>query len=226
METKDLNRLTEAIIGAAISAHRELWPGLLDNGVQKGKTVLMFEHQDFKPTGQTYTLAFHTGSPVDKDACDVQTQTCNYEVGDGTIDANTCKSLITFTNAKIVNGQTLKAGGKGSTFPFEIPLSDDTSLPIVISNAEIVATVTLDGGSITSLSGGVLSGAIPKATFLAGIDGIDEKGLPSGLTKSQLKQLIDALVQNDIDTNGDGKPDAASIGLTFTGIPGHIVGLK
>ncbi len=198
----------------------------LDKTVSKGDTIALFEHQGFKSNGATYTLAFLPAKRLNEnDGCDHMTQTCDYLVQGSAMNSQTCLAVVRFDNARIQNGTTLKAGGKGYTFPLDLPVQGAV-LKIVVSNAEIQGTVTLSpaGDAVTSFDG-VLAGAIPKDTFLTAIDALKDKDLPPPLTKEQVKQLIDALIQNDIDINGDKKPDAASIGLTIKGISGKIVGL-
>jgi hypothetical protein len=46
------------------------------------------------------------------------------------------------------------------------------------------------------------------------------------MTKDQLLNLVNSLLPTDMDTNGDGTKDGSSMGLKFTAIRGHIVGLK
>jgi len=194
----------------------------LQDAFADGGIILLLEHVDFKDTGQLYTLNFLPGKKVKGDSCNVQTAVCDYLVdGKDAYDETTCVPIISFDNAKIKNGKDLTAGGQGYVFPIFIPLEGIT-LEVIVSNAQIVGEVTLDGGQITSFSG-LLAGAVPKQTLLDGIDAIDEKDLPQ---KGQIKQIIEILIQNDIDGDGDGSLDSASIGLVLEGIAGHIVGLK
>ena len=197
----------------------------LTSGFADGGLILLFEHAGFHPGGKTYTLNFLPGKKDKANpGCDVQSEYCTYLAENDGYDPDTCKAMVSFPNAKIVGGKTLKAGGKGYAFPLELPLGD-AALPLTLSNAEIEATVTIEDGLVTSMNG-VLAGALPKSVFIAGIDAVEEKDLPEGLGKDLLKQLIEVLIQNDIDTDGDGSPDAASIGLKFTSIAGGIVGVK
>ena len=39
-------------------------------------------------------------------------------------------------------------------------------------------------------------------------------------------QLLDILIVDDIDTDGNGSPDAASVGFLFETIGGKIVGVE
>ena len=195
----------------------------LTDAFQGGDVILLFEHHGFKSNGQTYLMNFWPAKEVSGVVCDVQTEVCPYNVEAEGIDPETCLSMVSFDNTKII-GDQLTAGGKGYAFPLELPLSD-AKLPVTLSNAELHATVTIVGGKVVAMAG-VLAGALPKEAFLEGIDSLEEKDLPPGLTKEALKQLISLLITNDIDTNNDGAPDAASIGLSFTGIGANIVGLK
>jgi hypothetical protein len=43
--------------------------------------------------------------------------------------------------------------------------------------------------------------------------------------KELVKTMVNMLVQNDVDSDGDGSLDAASIGLPFTALQGQIVGV-
>ncbi len=198
----------------------------LDDGFSDGGIVLLLEHENFKNTGQLYQLNFYPGDDLKNDPCNVQTQVCNYEVDQAALDPDSCEPLIQFGNAKIKNGTDLTAGGVGYQFPLELPVTDDAVIPVIVSNARVEATVTVAGGFVTSLDG-ILAGAVPKQTFLDGIDAIDDKDLEGvGLDKMTLKTLVTAVVQNDIDLDGDGNPDAASISLLITGIQGHIIGVE
>ena len=70
---------------------------------------------------------------------------------------------------------------------------------------------------------GLLGGAVKKENLKSAIDALPADALP--LPPSQVAPLIDTLIQNDIDTDGDGVADAASIGIALTAIATNLVGL-
>ncbi len=192
----------------------------------KGDIILLFDNLGFNTNGKPYLLSIYQGKldPNNK-TCDFQTQTCNYLVDPGSYDPDTCKALVSFDNAK-VRGNKLTAGGQNYTFPFKIPLSDQVSLDFSLYYARIEATVTVSNGKITHIKG-IIGGAVPKQKILDGIDAIpDDTQLPNGMTKDQLKNLVDLLIKPDIDGDHDGTPESASIGIQFEGIAGNITGVK
>ena len=192
----------------------------MTDAVVSGKIVLLLEHKGFDGSAKEYTLNFYPGDSIKGSSCNVQADVCDYEVKTDGIDEETCEAIITFDNAKIT-GTTLSAGGKGYVYPLELPIND-AIIPVEINNAQLQGEVTVVGNQVTLISA-VLGGAIPKQTFLDGIDLVPASDLPE---KDAIKQLLTVLIQNDIDTNNDGQPDAASIGLVMKGIPGHILGLE
>ncbi len=211
---------------AGIDNQLSILSGLANPEIEKafasGDLALLYEFVGLKTNGEVFTINFLPAKGPD-DGCNPQTQTCGYSVEASALDPKTCLALVSFKNAKIV-GNKLTAGGPGSTFPFEVPGIQGVSLDLVLGNAQINATVTIAAGKVTAMSG-ILGGAVAKETFLAAIDAVDESGLPPGLDKNSLKGFIEILIQNDIDTNGDGQKDAASIGLTFAANQGTILGV-
>lgn len=191
-----------------------------------GHIMLLFDHMGFNTQGKAYMLSIYQGKldPGNSD-CDFQTQTCNYWVDPQSYDHDTCAAMVSFDNAKVI-GNKLTAGGKNYTFPFKIPLTPTVNLDFSLYYARIEATVTVSNGKITHIKG-IIGGAVPKQKILDGIDAIpDGTPLPQGLTKASLKSLVTLLVKSDIDGDGDGVPESASIGLQFEGIAGNITGVQ
>ncbi len=192
-------------------------PQLL-TAVDKGSVVLVLEYKDFKQG--PISLALYQGAlDPSNPACAMQTETCSYLVSKSMVNSQTCQPMVALNGT--LTGNALSAGGKGTSFPFSLPLQGGVSLNITIFNAKIVGTVALAGGVPTTLDA-ILGGAVPKDSLMAAIDALPDQGLP--LPKDSLKALLDNLVSNDIDTNGDGQLDAASIGFKIKGIAAVIVG--
>lgn len=191
----------------------------LQEAVDKGQVILLFEHRGFNTQGKPYKLALWQGKPVDP-GCNVQQQTCAYFVPEELL-APDCEPLVAFTNAK-VSGSKLTAGGVGTNYPFSIPIAPGVMLDVVLVNAMMEATVTLQGGKPTAMTG-VLAGAVPKATMIAAVQAIPDDQLP--VSKDLILQMLNLLIVNDIDSDKDGNLDAASIGIRFQAIPGIIAGV-
>jgi hypothetical protein len=186
----------------------------------KGDLNLLFEHRGFNANGTPYNLGFWQGKPADA-ACNPATQSCAYKVDLAMIDAN-CQPKYGFTNAKVV-GTKLTAGGVGYNWPLDIPISAGASIKVTVANTMIDATVTISGGKPASIKG-ILAGAVPKVSMIEGVNAIPDDQLP--VSKETIIGLLDFLVQNDIDTDGDKVLDAASIGILFETVGGSIVGVK
>jgi hypothetical protein len=200
----------------ALLANPELGDNFSDGGL-----VLLFNHLNFSAQGQPYELNFFAANKT-TNACDVQTANCPYELDPGSVNDETCQPHISFDNT-VVLGNTLKAGGVGYSFPFSLPV-EGIVLSISMENAQIEAQVTYANGAIATMDG-ILAGAVAKESFETAIDQIPDDEFPAEFPKETIKTLINLLITNDIDTNGDGTPDAASIGLTFSAIQGTIVGI-
>lgn len=197
--------------------------GPLQDSLDGGDVHLLFEHHNLKTDGNLYTLAVFIGDiAAGYESCDYTSQYCGYTAKPDGIDLEQCDSLVTFKNATIYNG-VLQAGGASATFPWQIPISETTVLNIVLYRATLRATVAIQGGMIVGMNG-ILGGAIPKQAFIDAVNALPEEGLP--LPKSMIIQMVQSMIQNDIDTNGDGAADAASIAIKFEGIPAGILGIE
>jgi hypothetical protein len=192
----------------------------LGDGVTKGSIDFVLEYRDLKQGA--ITLGLYTAKLADSNAtCDFQTATCDYNVSSSLVDYDKCMPIVDLPGK--LAGNVIIAGGKGTNFPFSLPISGGAVLSIVIYGAQLNGTVTMDaGGNITAFDG-ILAGAVPKTTLAAAIDALPNDGsLP--IPKDSLKAILDSTVEADIDSNGDGTLDAASIGLKLHGIAGKIVG--
>ncbi len=195
----------------------------LADSLNKGDVHLLLEHHDIQVNGSIYSLAAFVGELAPGfEQCDFVAGYCGFEAKEGTFNSDTCAPSVLFDNASIFQGQ-LVAGGADYEFPWQIPLSAETVLSISLYNATIHADVTVQQGLVTSISG-IIGGAIPKESFLAAIDALPDEGLP--LPKDMIVQLIQGLVVNDIDTDGNGSPDAASIAIKFEGIAAGLTGIE
>ncbi len=193
--------------------------------MKKGSVMVLFDHKGFNTQGKPYTLGIYAGKLDPKNSgCDFEKDVCDYLVDPNSYDHDTCEPLVKFDNATI-HGNKLTAGGKKYTFPFHIPLNDQATLDFALYYARIEATVTIQNGRITHIQG-IIGGAVPKQKMLDAVDQLpDDVQLPGGLTKENLKQLINAMIHPDIDGDGDGVPESASIGIQFEGIAGNITGV-
>jgi hypothetical protein len=190
----------------------------LGKAVEDGSLTLVLEYKDWKQG--PVLLAFYTATlDASSATCNPQTQTCAWQVAKSMISPTTCQPLVSLPGT--LTGNALNAGGKGSNFPLSLPLSGGAALNLTIYGARVQGTVAIVNGQPAGFDG-LLGGAVPKADLLAAIDGLPDAALP--LPKDGVKALLDGAVQDDIDTNGDGKPDAASIGFKLKGIGATIAG--
>ena len=65
-----------------------------------------------------------------------------------------------------------------------------------------------------------LRGATPKQQLVDSITSLNFDSLP--IDKDTALSLLDLLVVNDIDLDGNGEPDGASIALRFVGIAANL----
>ncbi len=163
---------------------------------------------------------FQAELDADNADCDFQTEDCEYVVDRGTLDPDTCEPLVTLAATRA--GNRITAGGRGTVFPFEIPLGDAV-LAITLYDVRFEGDIVIEDGVIVSLDG-VLGGAVPRADLLAALEAVPAESLP--VDPATIANLLNLLVVDDIDTDGDGTPDAASIGLPLTGIAASVVGAE
>jgi hypothetical protein len=183
--------------------------------------LLVIEHRNFPVDGGPYTASLYRAQLDPANAsCDLQAEVCDFLVNPGLFDEVTCDPL--FELPTVLEGNTVSAGGPGTVLPFTIPLSPTASLDLILYNIQLKATATIEDGLITNMTG-LLGGAVKKENLKSAIDALPADALP--LPPSQVAPLIDTLIQNDIDTDGDGVADAASIGITLTAIATNLVGL-
>jgi hypothetical protein len=179
---------------------------------------LIFVAEAVAPTfdgAQFLVNVYYAGLSASNPDCDFMKDKCTYEASSLNFGP-LCDPQITFPNATIVDG-VLTAGGSGYIFPFKMTFVNGETAETVLYAARLKADVLLDGdGKIETLKG-VMGGAITNENLVELIEAIPDEYIP--FDKETIIGLIE-MVPNDIDLNGDGSKDAASIALVFETIPG------
>ncbi len=190
----------------------------LAEAVAEGSVVLVIEAKDLQQG--PFTMAVYQADLAPESAgCDFQTTTCDYLVDAGMVDNVTCAPLVELPAT--LTGDQISAGGPGTLFPFSLPFQG-SNLEITLYNVRFEGQVTLTDGLITGVTG-IIGGAVPKTELVAAVEALPDDALP--ISKDAVLGLLDILVVNDIDTDGDGEADAASIGIKVGGIGANLVGI-
>lgn len=197
-------------------------PGITDS-IEAGVVKWLIDLRDARTDGVDFQMSvYDSGLAWGDETCDFQRETCSYDIASLSLDP-TCAPYFGFENARIADGR-LTAGGTGELISMVLPLSDDELLAVTIAEARAEAAVTLGpDGRVTGLNG-IIGGAIPKAQLIEAVRGLDPSNfsLP-GLTPAEAADLLDLLITADIDLDGDGLPEAASVAMRIATIPATIV---
>jgi hypothetical protein len=154
--------------------------------------------------------------------CDPKTETCDYVLPREDFDGQ-CKPLYFWDNATIV-GDLLTAGGAG--YAFTVPTRYGVSA--TVHGTQVSARLAITGGHVTGmLPGSLAAGAIRVDEALALLDaafpGPEDTIVYATYTKGFVRNVLQNLVAPDVDTDGDGTPDAVSFGLRVQAGRGVIV---
>ena len=189
--------------------------------MDQGFLTYVIEYVDFDKEGNPFTLNFLASYLSDNNPfCDFQYDECAYVVFQDALDVD-CSGIMSFDNA-VLEGNALTAGGTNYTFGFQASLIGGAIMTISIANARIEATIqfTQGGTQVFSIQG-FLGGAVDKGELLDTIAKLPDEVLP--MDKETVVGLLDTLIVNDLDTDGDGTPDAASVAIRFDAIPADLV---
>lgn len=195
----------------------------LEIALEDGDFIILWELVNADFSGKPFVLAMYIGDTVvDKSQCNYQSEKCDYEVDAESFNMTQCMPLASLDNATVVNNH-LTAGGKeyslGGTFPL-----GDISLSVTLEMVHVEGNILWDQQNNMEIVNGLLGAAIAKETLIESIEKTPAEDLP--IDKEMVITLIDMLIVNDVDSDGDGAPDVASIGIKFDSIPGAVVGLK
>ena len=193
----------------------------LTQSVQGGGLIYVLEFVGFSKTA-TFTLNFLNAGLNEQTnpTCDYQKATCQYMPFQESMDV-ACKALVAFDNAKL-DGLKLTAGGPKYTFALQASLVGGATMVIGIASARIEATVKLDvaGEHIASMDG-IIGGAVSKAELMDTLSKLPSEIFP--IDKASVLDLLDTAIVNDLDTDGNGTADSASVNIRFTTIPATLV---
>ncbi len=184
--------------------------------VARGAVKWIIDLKDLKLDGDPFPLHVYDGDLTDASAgagCDFQSETCEYDIGQLSFDQD-CVPYFSFDNARVVDGEIV-AGGTDSLISMVLPIDGGGLLSLTVAWARVRASYTEVGGKITSMSA-VISGAVPKAQLIAAIEGLAAEALP--IDKDTAIQLLELVVVNDIDLDGDGVNESASLGMRINTI--------
>ncbi len=205
----------------------------LNRVVVDGRLSLLLEHESPGPGAGPYGLNVMFGKRTDPTSCDPATAGCNYLAFSDNL-VGQCSPRYVLSNATVV-GNTLTAGGKEFQAVVYFSFCGGTSQCVMLSQtlkwAQVKATVTLDGSGKVVGGSGVLAGVINVKEFLLLLQSSSLTDAQfSPYTRDQVIIKADNRLCSgpsdcgDVDTDGNGYKDSASIGLPFTIVTGYGVG--
>ncbi len=218
--------------GGAITAFATQINSALQDQVKQGAGVLLLEAPAYKTDGTKQKIHVFVGD-VDqtKGACTPvnKNQTCDFKLQTGSYDMASqakgdCPPVAVLDNATIKSGKLIAYGPKNKPFTISLPILLGKPLALNFHKMQVEGSVT-DTKSWKTTTGGKLCGAIKKAELVAALNALPDSFFSSaGLPKSVVISLLQSLLKEDIDTDGDGTKDATSAALTFSTHTAKIIG--
>ena len=179
------------------------------DAVASGSLNFLIELRE--PSPGVHLLSAFTGELAPNNPeCDPSTEVCEWWVDKSFLDSETCAPIAALDAT--LNGTSVVGGGTDSVLPFDLPLGD-SSLTVTLLNLQFEGELVYTDGQISSFTG-VFGGAVPKTALEAAINSVPDEDLP--LPKAAILGFM-GLLEDDIDSDGDGVADALSMGLKVSG---------
>ena len=183
---------------------------------------LLFDFINIQTNGNPFELPIYLGavSPTDP-GCDFQTQSCDYALAHNNWNGQ-CEPRYAFTNAQVMGG-ILTAGGPGTHFTVWGTYGGSLQ-SATFYNVQIEATLEFDlmGNVIGIAAGSVVGGAVLQNDLNLALDllipGAGSTVIYTDptfgdITKDDVLGWLATILVPDIDINGDGTPEAVSLGV-------------
>ena len=133
-----------------------------------------------------------------------------------------CPPRVLFEPAQIDSG-VLTAGNPKKGQKVVITLPTVVPLDITLSQVSVLGYPKVENGEWIETKLGKLCGVITQQDFDKAIESVPADAWQTiSLTKEQVKVIINATLKPDIDTNGDGFPDAISVAMLLETVPAQI----
>lgn len=194
----------------------------LAESLTAGTLILIIEFRDYSSNPFDLAAFDAVVDPEDVDCSDVQTDVCDYIVNRDLFDLDTCEPIITLEAS--ITGEDVTAGGPSSVFRLQFPFGD-AMLDLTVYQAQIVGALTTNPSAGDRFEfDGILAGAVKLTELIDALYALPADALP--VPASAIESVINMFVVEDIDTNDDDIPDAASIGLPVSGIEAVLIGAE
>jgi hypothetical protein len=185
-----------------------------------GSLIYVMDLSAMTTDGSPFDVSVYDSNPsTPAGPCAWQSAECDFVAGQLSFDGD-CSPYFVIDNA-VLDGAHLTAGSASTVITMALPLGTAV-LPINIARGRVDAQLVMsaDGTNVEGLQG-ILGGAVVKAQLIAAVDAIDAAALP--LDKSFVKAMLEDIIRADIDLDGDGVKESASIGLAVKAIAANLV---
>lgn len=200
----------------------------ITESVKDGTIVILLAPNEFKSDGTAFTCDLLIGDvdPSTKDCDATKADACKYTVSTSSYNqlasAAKCPALVTFDPVSVKDGK-LTAGGDKQNFDLNLPVVG-INLKLRISRAQLKGDQS-DATAWKSTKNGMLCGVLSEDDLNAAIDAVPDEALAStGIDKATIKGLLPTILKSDIDTDGDGTPDAMSVALSLETFAASVTG--
>jgi hypothetical protein len=195
-----------------------------DSVIQSGDLILLAEPLGWNNWGTSFSMGFYTGDVLQSggSTCNFQTAYCNYHVQAESINPQTCLPYIFFYPV-VMNAGVLSGGGPQSHFEIAMDFIGGIPLTLRFYMARIHAETIVTSSGKVKIDKGIIGGAIATQELFDAILALPPGTLP--MDPVMVVNLLSGMLVKDMDINGDGVKDAASVSLKFKSIEGKILGV-
>ena len=154
-----------------------------------------------------------------KASCKVAVYSASYDLPG---KAGACNAKSVLAGAKVGGGKFVAGDPTSAMW---LPTSPAPALQFMPIKAAKITGDVANGAAWSTLTKGRLCGAVAVSDLANLADKLNPVWMQAiGISAVELGQMVQQMVP-DIDTNGDGKPDAVSFALRFVGAPVEVVGV-